>query len=387
MVESEIKNLIDFNVKNLKSNSNFSFINYLDTSNLTRNQISEIQKISIGDFPSRAKRILQKNDILISTVRPKLCHYGIIKSPVENMIASTGFVVLRTNSETNPFFLYYFLSQELVTKYLASLAEGATTSYPSITPEDVYNLKIDIPLLNEQKKIANILSKLDDKIELNNKINKELEEMAKDLYNYWFVQFDFPDENGNPYKSSGGEMVYNEKLKREIPIGSKILFLKDIYDFKYGKENKNPDNGGKYPIYGSNGVIGGFDKYNSEESPVIGHIGACGSLIFARGKHFVTYNGIRCNIRDGYNKYFGFAILLSKDLEKSSLGSIQPFISYDMLNPLDVIIPRDDLIKKYLNIVIPIFEKLFSNQSENQELIQLRDFLLPMLMNGQVKVK
>ena len=211
--------------------------------------------------------------------------------------------------------------------------------------------------------------------------------MAKLIYNYWFVQFDFPNENGKPYKSSGGKMVYNKELKREIPVGWKSGYLNDLYDFKYGLGNTNPHNGGEYPVYGSNGVIGSYDKFNNEDAPVIGHIGnKCGSLVYAFGKHYVTYNGVMCKIRKPYDKFFGYTTLLSKDLMSRRRGSSQPFISYDLLNDITFIIPEDRIMKIYCALIIPSYEKVISNLKQNQKLSELRDWLLPMLMNGQVKV-
>ena len=162
------------------------------------------------------------------------------------------------------------------------------------------------------------------------------------------VQFDLPNQKGKPYKKSGGKVIWNADLKREIPDGWKKIKMSELYEFQYGFGNTNPSNGGEYPVYGSNGIIGGVYKFNNEDAPVIGHIGNnCGSLVFADGKHYVTYNGVMCKIRNGYDKYFGFIVLQSKDLKSHTRGSSQPFISYDMLNSLDVVIPESRLMKIY----------------------------------------
>lgn len=123
----------------------------------------------------------------------------------------------------NPKYIYYNLSQQQNTDYLQSIAQTNVSAYPSINDTDLMNLELlIIDDIVKQKQIADTLSSLDNKIELNNKINKELEQVVKDLYNYWFVRFDFPDENNQPYKSSGGKMVYNDVLKREIPVGWEV---------------------------------------------------------------------------------------------------------------------------------------------------------------------
>ena len=280
-------------------------------------------------------------------------------------------------------YYYYLLGQlNLNKKHIGS-------SQPLLTQGILNSIETKISSnVSNRISTANVLSDLDAKIVLNNKINTELEAMAKLIYDYWFVQFDFPDENGKPYKTSAGEMVYNEELKREIPDGWEYGYVNDLYNFQYGLGNTNPDNGGMYPIYGSNGVIGGYNEYNNEDAPVIGHIGNnCGSLIYAYGKHYVTYNGVMCKIKEPYDKFFGYCTLLSKDLKRRTRGSSQKFISYDLINQLDFIIPSKKVMKLFCDLIVPSYEKVIINKKENQKLAELRDWLLPMLMNGQVKVK
>ena len=208
----KIGDICDINKSSLKKNHNLDFINYLDTGNITEGRVDEIKKIVLAEekIPSRAKRIVKENDIIISTVRPNQKHYGIIKNPIENLIVSTGFVVLSPKKEVNADYLYNYLTLPNITEYLQGIAETSTTAYPSITPSVISDLEIELPSLVEQKAIANILSSLDEKIELNNQMNETLEEMAQALFKRWFVDFEFPNKEGQPYKSSGGEMVESE---------------------------------------------------------------------------------------------------------------------------------------------------------------------------------
>ncbi len=225
----KICDICEINRENLSKNDRWEYINYLDTSNLNEGIINEIQYLVVGKdkVPSRAKRKVKENDILISTVRPNQKHYGIIKKTVNNMIVSTGFAVLTPNSETvNPEYLYRFLTQDSITNYLQAVAETSTSAYPSIKPSVIGELEIDLPPLEEQNAIANILSTLDEKIEVNNKINKTLEKMAQTIFKHWFVDFEFPNENGEPYKSSGGEMTHSELGM--IPKGWKVRTIKEI---------------------------------------------------------------------------------------------------------------------------------------------------------------
>ena len=145
--------------------------------------------------------------------------------------------------------------------------------------------------------------------------------------------------------------------------------LSDLYDFQYGKGNNNPDNGGEYPIYGSNGIIGGYHEYNSEDAPVIGHIGAnCGEVVFAKGKHYVTYNGVICCAKEGIDKRYAFYVLLNSKLKERVRGSAQPFISYDLLNEVKVDIPIFKTQEKIGKTLWSIDEKIDNNNAINAEL-------------------
>ena len=374
--------------------SNFNDIPFYKISTFGGKADTFISRDIFEDYKSKYS-YPKKGDILISaagTIGKTVIYDG------EDGFFQDSNIVWIDNDESkvlNPFLYYFYQTKPWLT------TNGSTIT--RIYNENLRSIKIIVPKeLKDQHKIASVLSALDSKIELNNRINTELEAMAKTLYDYWFVQFDFPfdfaqgkpDKNGRctepaevkPYKTTGGTLVWSEELKREIPEGWKKIKMSELYEFQYGFGNTNPNNGGEYPVYGSNGVIGGYDKFNNEDAPVIGHIGNnCGSLVFADGRHYVTYNGVMCKIRKGYNKYFGFVVLQSKDLKSHTRGSSQPFISYDMLNSLDVVIPEPSLMKTYCDLVDPLFDKVIINNKQNQKLTELRDWLLPMLMNGQVK--
>ncbi|MEG0034738.1 MAG: restriction endonuclease subunit S [Bacilli bacterium] len=156
---------------------NWDYVNYLDTGNITMNRITEIQKIMLKDdkLPSRARRKVNMNNIIYSTVRPNQLHYGIIKKQPVNFLVSTGFTVVDVDEKkANPNFIYYFLSHPDTTAYLQAIGEQSTSAYPSIKPSDIENMKIMLPEKVVQDKIVGILLSLDEKIDLNNKINNNL---------------------------------------------------------------------------------------------------------------------------------------------------------------------------------------------------------------------
>lgn len=214
MNKIKIKDIFNSNQETIKL-SNCDFINYLDTSSITTNRIDNVQYLNVKNdiIPSRAKRNVKKNTIVYSSVRPNLKHYGIIRKPLENMVASTGFVTLDIKDETqnNADYMYYNLTQNKYTDYLHTIACNNVSSYPSINPSDIENMEIEIePDIDKQKQIAKLFVDIDNKIELNNIINEKLEKLAKTLYEYWFVQFDFPDENKRPLISRIFALINNQ---------------------------------------------------------------------------------------------------------------------------------------------------------------------------------
>jgi type I restriction enzyme S subunit len=165
------------NVDNYALHEKWSYINYLETGGVTDNKISKIQHLKVGvdAIPSRARRKAAVNDILYSTVAPEYCHYGIIKEPLQNMLVSTGFAVIRADKDfIDSDYLYYFLTRYEVVETLQAIGAQSSSVYPSIKPSDIQSLKILLPPMEEQKKIASILSAIEQKIFLNDKINDYL---------------------------------------------------------------------------------------------------------------------------------------------------------------------------------------------------------------------
>jgi Restriction endonuclease S subunits len=172
-----IGNICKINKSTYSSSENWKFINYLDTGSLTEDKVDGYQYIEIGKdkLPSRARRKVEHNNILYSTVRPNQLHYGIVKNIVPNMLVSTGFAVISVNNEqADSDFIYYFLTQDSITETLHAIGEQSTSAYPSIKPRDIEKLELKLPSLDKQKEISRTLRLLDDKIENNRKINHHL---------------------------------------------------------------------------------------------------------------------------------------------------------------------------------------------------------------------
>ena len=416
----QVKDVAELNIATYKKDEFPTNIQYLDTSSLKKNIVENFQFLNINTdvIPSRAQRKIKKNTILYSTVRPNQEHFGIFEKLLDNIVVSTGFTTLDViDDEINPKYLFYLLTQPHITEYLHTIATNSVSAYPSISPNDLGNLKFRVPELSTQQKIASVLSALDSKIELNNRINAELEAMAKTLYDYWFVQFDFPDKNGKPYKTSGGKMIWNEELKREIPEGWENGFFGDYAKLKGGFAFKSSwwaetglpvikikDINEDYTLSLENCSCVNEDKYgiakNYEVLPGDVVIALTGATVGKYGIVTKSEKQVLVNQRVGFfklgetplNKLPFLINSLNQEYFRKTVfvlasGAAQPNISTDQIDEIQLIIPENEIIKTFNETCKPFYEVIIKNQIENQKLTELRDWLLPMLMNGQVKVK
>ena len=218
--------------------------------------------------------ICNEDDILIVRTGST----GQIVTGVSGCFHNNFFKVNFNKNLINGRFLYHCLNTK--EKYKEMLRRAGVTTIPDLNHFMFLDMEIPFPQKNIQIQIAKTLDSLDSKIELNNRINAELEAMAKTLYNYWFVQFDFPNDKGKPYKSSGGQMIWSEELKREIPEGWEVKKLGEIVEIKYGKDHKNLESG-EIPVYGSGGIMRYANKSLYEmESVLIPRKGTLGNLFY-----------------------------------------------------------------------------------------------------------
>ena len=267
-------------------------------------------------------------------------------------------------------------------------AASGSTAIPILNKTDFDNLRFKVELdLNQQRKMVSILSKIDDKIEINNQINQELEAMAKTLYDYWFVQFDFPDQNGKPYKSSGGKMVYNPELKREIPEGWGVEKLSHFLTIKNGKDHKHLQDG-KFAVYGSGGIMRMVTDYlYSGESILFPRKGTLNNVMYVNEKFWTVDTMFYSEVNKNNSALYVFYSVKDIDFNKLNTGTGVPSMTSSILYDLNIIVPEENILEKFNTIVKQNYETIKLNSIQNQELTQLRDWLLPMLMNGQVKVE
>ena len=304
---------------------------------------------------------------------------------------------------SDPQFIYYFLK----TLRLERLDSGS--SNPTLNRNFVHALDANKPEPSAQQKIAAVLSAVDAKIDCNNRINAELEAMAKTLYDYWFVQFDFPDANGKPYKSSGGKMAYNATLKREIPSGwhdSNVLAVADLLGGGTPTKKKPHYWGGDIPFFTptdadgsifkfsttdyitSEGLKGSSTKLFSKHTVFITARGSVGRLVLAGVDMAMNQSCYALRAKTGTSHVFLFFLAkeLIHHLHVKSSGSVFDSIVSNDIELTKLAIPKGEVIEMFAAVVEPAFEKIANNTKENQQLAQLRDWLLPLLMNGQVTV-
>ena len=337
-----------------------------------------------NDFGLKQSKLWPAGTLCI-TIAANIAETAILSYP---MCFPDSIVGFNANPEkSSELFVYYFF--EYIKKEIQKSASGSIQD--NINIDYLSKMRIKVPEKKYQDKIVELLSSIDKRILLNNQINQELEAMAKTLYDYWFVQFDFPDQNGKPYKSSGGKMVYNPELKREIPEGWGNSILGEFADLYQPKTISDKDmiEDGEYLVYGANGILGRYSEYNHEDSMVtISCRGNCGIINITRPYSWITGNSMVVKPKDDiYNIDYISNLLLSLSISSVITGSVQKQLTRTSLVPLKIIIPNKETIEKYRSITKANFEKRKSIQIEVEQLTQLRDWLLPMLMNGQVKVK
>ena len=235
--------------------------------------------------------------------------------------------------------------------------------------------------------IAGILGSLDEKIELNRKKIVELEALAKTIYDYWFVQFDFPDAHGRPYKSSGGAMVYNPDLKREIPKGWEVVPLGELISVCNGRDHKALLVG-DIPVYGSGGIMRRVDQMLYEgESVLIPRKGTLNNIMYVNGPLWCIDTMFYTKPKvDNVMKYI-FMTIKDWDFASMDTGSAVPSMTAGIINKLSVARPADVLLEKFENQMRALFVGMSLSEREIAKLTSLRSFLLPLLMNGQAKVR
>lgn len=348
--------------------------------------------ISENDYKTKLHKFsVQHRDFLVSCSGVNMGAIFQLKEPFEKGIINQALLRIRLNTEIIDDNYFFYLFKELISRKITSGSGDSTIpNFPGL--DVIKNISFELPEKYIQIKVGRFLSALDSKIELNNRINAELEAMAKTIYDYWFVQFDFPDKNGKPYKTSGGKMVWNEELKREIPEGWEVKELGKYAKIKKGTlitvKTSNPE--GKIKVV-SAGLD--FSYYHDianypENTITISASGAsAGYINFWREPIFACdCTTVRGESDADTIHILGFLKMRQDFIYQQARGSAQPHVYPKDIEVLLLPTPPLELIRKFGELVLSANSKISNNIKENQKLAELRDWLLPMLMNGQVKV-
>lgn len=368
----------------------------------------KIARISESDY-QRLERYQTQNEDIVYSRRGDVEKHAFISGD-KPYLCGTGCLRVRANKEkVYPRYLSLFLSRPETKRWLSQHAIGSNMM--NLNTSILGNVPVFLPSMDIQIEIAESLQAIDDKIQLNIKMIKELEEMAKVIYDYWFLQFEFPNKDGKPYKSFGGKMVWNKKLKKMIPFNWKVLSIDEIGTLKNGINYKKEVMGDKeYKIVNVRDMS---DSSLLLDKSVLDSI----SLISREADKYLLLNNSILIARSGIpgavrilndiedTIYCGFIICLSlKSLEKrnylvyslknyentftsSSAGTILKNVSQDTLKKIYIPIPPQDILKKFNLKIDSIFETIDYNLKESEKLRNFRDYLLPLLMNGQVRFK
>ena len=338
------------------------------------------------------KKDLNDRTLLVSIngTLGKVAEYG-----GEDIILGKSACYFNVKKDVNKKYIKYILLSDIFKHYIHNYSTGTTIK--NLGLKQMRKFKFPLPNIEEQEKIANILSSLDDKIELNNEMNKTLEEMAQSIFKRWFVDFEFPNEDGQPYKSSGGEMVESELGM--IPKGWEVGSFSDISEILDSKriplsKREREKRANIYPYYGAASLMDYVDDYIFEGIHVL--MGEDGTVIDKDGFPILQYVGGKfwvnnhAHVLKGKNEFsneFVYLYLSNTNVTHLVTGAVQPKINQKNLTSLKLPIPDKNMTVKFNSLAKNIFEYIYEIRQENKKLEEIRSILLPVLMNGTINIK
>lgn len=359
--------------------------------------------LSEEDYIKWTKRVTPQYGDIVFSYEATLGRYALIPKDFYGCLGRRLAIIRNVSKDIDTLWLYYyFLSPEWKQFIQSKIIKGSTVNRISV--EDFPTYTVPNISIKVQRKIANILSKIDEKIALNNNINDNLEQQAKLIYDYWFTQFDFPDENGKPYCSSGGKMVWNEQLKRNIPENWNVVPLlklvswesnsqppksEFVYEPKEGYvrfiQNRDYDSDTHITYIPRTKNLSIVDRFDI----LMDKYGDAGAVRYGIEGAFNVALGKICVHNPNYREYirsFLGSDGIYKFLHNSCMASTRASLSEANLAILNVVVPDEKIILDYENFLHKIRVSILKNKDETVELINLRDWLLPMLMNGQATI-
>ena len=368
----------------------------VNTSDVLDGKCMNHQKSPNKDLKGQFKKAFQRDDILYSEIRPANKRFAYIDFDGTDYIASTKLMVIRHKENIIPQFLYYIITSQAVIEELQMLAESRSGTFPQITFTELANQPIELPPLSEQAKIVRFLKSLDDKIEVNRRINDNfyiaflevmliwtltslendnLEQQAQALFKSWFVDFE-------PFR----DQPFVESELGMIPEGWRVGTIGELLEIKYGKDHKKLSDG-EIPVYGSGGLMRKCEcALYDGESVLIPRKGTLNNVMYVN-EAFWTVDTMFYSIPKIDNVVlFTYLYLSGKDLASMNSGSAVPSMTTEILNNMLIVIPTEMVIRDFNITVTSIYSRIKHGNEESRRLAQLRDTLLPRLMSGELKV-
>lgn len=382
------------------SESGYRALSALQVKTTGLQNLDECHYVDENIYRKWMKEEVKRGDILMTSEAP--AGQVFYWDSDEKIVLSQRLFCLRVNNEHNPIYVKYYLQSDTGQKAIFGNLSGSTVS--GVSAKTLEYTTIFTRSLEEETKIANVLYSIDKKIDINNKIIETSEKLMREIYDYWFVQFDFPDKNGRPYKSSGGEMIYDEKLKREIPKGWRIFNIEDLASSVWGQcpdgvnildKDERGDDVLPY-CSGAGDMDGGYivncqattnaSRREVEKGAILISVaGTIGKMAIANER--ISLGRATLGLMPKDKEYSALVWLLLKSfnhrLQTASVGAVQKIINKSNLKEINIALPEKMLDINMLNDTMSLIYEL---SIENKKLNSLRDWLLPMLMNGQIKI-
>ena len=368
---------------------------------------NDLDMVSRETLSRLSEHTLKENDIVFGR-KGSIDRHAFIDNRYDGWMQGSDCIRVRIHdNEINPKYVSHYLKLDSVKKQLINGAVGSTM--PSMNTDILKSIVISVPSKEKQDAIEAVFSSIEQKIGINTSICSDLESMAKLLYDYWFVQFDFPDENGRPYKSSGGKMVWNEKLKKEIPEGWEVASIGSKCQCLLGgtpSRDKKEYWGGSINWINS-GAVNEFRISSSTETITEKGLENTSTYLMPRNTTVLAITGATLgqvsilNISACANQsvvgiletkevptefIYPSVVSSMKSLMNQQTGAAQPHVNKQDIMGMMFAFPPTNIMEEYVSAVKGLYETILERCLENQQLTSLRDFLLPMLMNGQVKV-
>lgn len=384
-----LSKIVSINQSTYSPKEGWQFINYLDTGNITMNQIDEIRYINTlkDKLPSRARRKVKLNSIIYSTIRPNQMHYGIIKKQPENFLVSTGFAVIDVDFEKAvPGYIYYVLTQKDIIEYLQTIAEQSVSAYPSIKPSDIESLELFLPDRKTQEKIVAILISIDKKIKQNNEINNNLLEQVLTLYRNKYI-----DTANGERRICRADEYFDISIGKTPPRKEPQWFSRNPQDVIWVSIS-DMGNCGLY-IYGSaeqltkEAVERNNIKVVPDNTVILSFKLTVGRVAITNGE--MTTNEAIAHFKTDkkeINEYLYCYLKCFNYQTMDSTSSIATAVNSKIIKGMPFVVPTDNELEEFHCLAEPMFAKIKVNQIEIDNLTALRDILLPKLMSGELDV-